>query len=300
VAGGIAAIGREHRITIEDGRALQVLERGDPGGKPVLFHNGTPNSRLIYEPIASLAERQGIRLICYDRPGYGGSTAQPGRTVADCAQDVRAIAAGLGIERLAVWGISGGGPHALACAALLPDLVPAVGVLASSAPWGADGLDYFAGMGELNVDDTRLFLKDRAAARAKCEQDRLEILDVSAEQLHENLKTLLSPADAAVLAGGLAQYLVDCWRSGLAPGAEGWWDDGVADMEPWAFELGSIRTPVLLYHGRQDRFVPFGHGEWLAAHIPGVQAELTDDDGHLTLTERHLEQIHAWLLERLR
>jgi pimeloyl-ACP methyl ester carboxylesterase len=279
---------------------LQVLERGAPDGKPVLLHNGTPNSRLMYEPQVRLAERQGIRLISYDRPGYGGSTPHPGRTVADCAQDVRAIATGLGIERLAVSGISGGGPHALACAALLPDLVPAVAVLASSAPWGADGLDYFEGMGELNAEDTRLFVEDRVAARAKCEQDRLESLEVSAEQVHEGLKTLLSPADAAVLTGELAQYLVDCMRSGLAPGAEGWWEDDVALMQPWGFELSSIRTPVLLYHGRQDRFVPFGHGEWLAGQIPGVQAELTDDDGHLTLTDRHQEQIHAWLLERLR
>ena len=296
---GIAGILREHRIAVGDGRGLQVLERGHPDGKPVLIHNGTPNSRLMYEPDVQLAERQGIRLIGYDRPGYGGSTSQPGRTVADCAQDVRAIAAGLGIERLAIWGISGGGPHALACAALLPDLVPAVGVLASVAPWGADGLDYFAGMGELNADDVRLFFEDRAAARAKCVQDRLEFLELSAEQVQELLKTLLSPADAAVLTGELAQYLVDCIRSGLAPGAEGWWEDEVALNEPWGFELGSIRTPVLLYHGRQDRFVPFAHGEWLAGHIPSVRAELTDDDGHLTLTERHLEQIHAWLLERL-
>jgi pimeloyl-ACP methyl ester carboxylesterase len=286
-------------VAAGDGRVLQVLERGHPDGKPVLVHSGTPNSRLMHEPEVRLAERQEIRLISYDRPGYGGSTSWPGRTVADCAQDVRAIASGLGVERLAIWGISGGGPHALACAALLPDLVPAVGVLASVAPWGADGLDYFAGMGELNVDDVRLFFQDRAAARAKCEQDRLEYLQVSAEQLHELLKTLLSPADAAVLTGELAQYLVDCTRSGLAPGAEGWWEDEVALNEPWGFELGSIRTPVLLYHGRQDRFVPFGHGEWLAGHIPGVRAELTDDDGHLTLTERHLEQIHARLLERL-
>lgn len=296
---GIAAIGREHRVAVGDGRVLQVLERGHPDGKPVLVHNGTPSSRLIYEPDVRLAERHGIRLISYDRPGYGGSTAQPGRTVADCAQDVSAIASRLGIERLAIWGISGGGPHALACAALLPDLVPAVGVLASVAPWGADGLDYFAGMGELNADDDRLFLEDRAAARAKCEQDRFEYLELSAEQLHKQLRTLLSPADAAALTGELAQYLVACIRSGLAPGAEGWWEDEVAFKEPWGFELGSIRTPVLLYHGRQDRFVPFAHGEWLAGQIPGVQAELTDDDGHLTLPERHLEQILAWLLERL-
>jgi pimeloyl-ACP methyl ester carboxylesterase len=296
---GIAAMGKEHQVAVDGGRVLQVLERGHPDGKPVLAHNGTPNSRLIYEPDVRLAERQGIRLISYDRPGYGGSTPQPGRTVADCAHDVRAIAAGLGIEQLAVWGISGGGPHALACAAVLPDLVPAVGVLASPAPWGADGLDYFAGMGELNADDTRLFLEDQAAARAKCEQDRLGWLELSAEQLHQQLKTLLSPVDAAVLTGELAQYVVDCGRSGLAPGAEGWWEDEVAFKEPWGFELGSIRTPVLLYHGREDRFVPFAHGEWLAGQIPGVQAELTDDDGHLTLPERHLEQIQAWLLERL-
>lgn len=297
---GVVAIGREHRVDVGDGRVLQVAEAGRSDGTPVLMHNGTPNSRLIYEPDACTAERQGIRLLCYDRPGYGGSTAQPGRTVADCAQDVRAIAAALGIDRMGVWGISGGGPHALACAALLPDLVPAVGVLASIAPWGADGLDYFAGMGELNAEDTQLYFRDRAAARAKCEQDRLESLELSPEQLHGMLKTLLSPADAAALTSEFAQYLVESTRAGLAPGAEGWWDDNVAFLEPWGFELGSIRTPVLLYHGRQDRFVPFGHGEWLAGQIPGVQAELTDDDGHLTLTERHLEQVHAWLLERLR
>jgi pimeloyl-ACP methyl ester carboxylesterase len=278
---------------------LQVLERGDPDGKPVLVHNGTPNSRLMYEPDVRLAQRQGIRLISYDRPGYGGSTPQPGRTVSDCAHDVRAIAAALGLERLAVWGISGGGPHALACAALLPDLVPAVAVLASPAPWGADGLDYFAGMGELNAEDTRLFFEDRAAARAKCEQDRLELLEVSGEQLYEVMKTLLSPTDAAALTGEWAQHLAGSLRSGLAPGAEGLWEDQVAVMEPWGFELASIRTPVVLYHGRQDRFVPFGHGQWLAGHIPGVQAQLIDDDGHLTLVEHHLEQINAWLLERL-
>jgi pimeloyl-ACP methyl ester carboxylesterase len=253
----------------------------------------------MYEPDVLKAERQGVRLISYDRPGYGGSTPQPGRTVADCVQDVRAIAGALGLERLAVSGGSGGGPHALACAALLPDLVPAVAVFASSAPWGAEGLDYFSGMGELNVEDTRLFLEDRAAARAKCQQDREELLEATAEQLHETLKTLLSPVDAELLTGQLAEYMADCIRSGLEPGDEGWWEDGVALMEPWGFELQAIRTPVLLFHGRQDRFVPFAHGEWLARQIPGVQARLLDDEGHLTLAERYLEETLAWLVEHL-
>jgi pimeloyl-ACP methyl ester carboxylesterase len=289
----------EHQIATPDGRVLQVLEAGDPAGRPVLVHNGTPNSRLLYGHDAARAERQGIRLISYDRPGYGGSTRRPGRTVADCADDVRAIAASLEIERLAVWGISGGGPHAIACAALLPELVPAVAVLASPAPLKAAGLDYFEGMGQLNVDDTVLMLEDPAAARAQREQERLEMLGMTPEGLLELLNTLLSPTDAAALTGELAEYLVAATGSGLAPGWEGWWDDDVAFLEPWGFELDSIRTPVLLRHGREDRFVPFGHGEWLARHIPGVQAELTDDDGHLTLTERHLDDVHAWLLERL-
>jgi pimeloyl-ACP methyl ester carboxylesterase len=296
---GFASVGQEHQVEVGDGRVLQVLERGDPDGKPVLCHNGTPNSRLIHEPDAELAARQGIRLISYDRPGYGGSTSMPGRTVGDCATDVRAIAAALGISRLAVWGISGGGPHALACAALLPDLVPAVGVLASPAPGGAAGLDYFDGMGELNADDARLYFDDPAAARAKADEDRLEFLETTAAELQEGLESLLSPPDAAVLTGELAEYLVRSVHSGLAPGAEGWWEDNVAVFEPWGFTVESIQTPVLLYHGREDRFVPFSHGEWLAAHVPGVEALLTDDDGHLTLTERHLPRIHEWLLERL-
>ncbi|HTU86862.1 MAG TPA: alpha/beta fold hydrolase [Solirubrobacteraceae bacterium] len=289
----------EHRVQTPDGRVLQVLERGVPDGRPVLVHNGTPNSRLMYEAEVQSAVRQGIRLISYDRPGYGGSSRHAGRSVADCAEDVRAIAAGLGIDRLAVWGISGGGPHAIACAALLPDLVPAVGVLASIAPWGAEGLDYFAGMGEMNVEDTKLQLEDPVAARAKCEQDREEVLALGADDLLDFMKTLLSPADAAVLTGDLAEYQVECNRSGLAPGSDGWWDDGVAFLAPWGFELESIQTPVLLRHGRQDRFVPFGHGEWLARRIPGVRAELTDDDGHLTQILRHIDDVHAWLLDRL-
>ena len=289
----------EHRIDTADGRVLQVLERGAPAGVPVLVHNGTPNSRLMYEPDVARAERRGIRMISYDRPGYGGSSRKPGRTVADCAADVRSIAEALGIERLGVWGISGGGPHALACAALLPDLVPAVGVLASIAPWGAEGLDYFAGMGEMNADDTRLILADREAARAKCEQDRLDTLALAADDLLDYMSSLLSPADAAVLTGELADYLVESSRSGLHPGADGWWDEDLAFISPWSFDLDSIRTPVLLRHGRQDRFVPFGHGEWLAAHIPGVEARLTDEDGHLTLTAHHLDELHDWLLDRV-
>jgi pimeloyl-ACP methyl ester carboxylesterase len=288
----------EHVIETADGRKLAVTEGGAPDGVPVLVHNGTPNSRLQYGPDVDVAREHGVRMITYDRPGYGESTAKPGRTIADCAQDVRAICSGLGIDRLLTWGVSGGGPHVLACAALLSDLVPAAASLASPAPWGAEGLDWFAGMGELNADDYRLFLRDRAAARAKLETDRTEMLAARPHQVQELIKTLVSTADAAVFTPEVARYFVESALAGLGPGGEGWWEDSVADAEPWGFALSDIAIPILLLHGQQDRFVPFGHGVWLAGQIPGVEARLTEEDGHLTLTVHHLGEVYDWLLER--
>lgn len=289
----------ERTVTTPDGRILAIEEAGDPGGRPVLVHNGSPNSRHLYGPHAADAAERGLRLISYDRPGYGGSAPQPGRSHASCAADVRAICASLGIGQLGIWGISGGGAHALACAALLPDLVVGVASLAGLAPYGAEGLDWFDGMGQDNADDFKLQVTDPAAARAKLEQDREETLAASASDLQEVLKTLLTPTDAAVLTGKLAEYLDYCGHEGLAPGSEGWWEDAWAQTGAWEFELADISVPVLVMHGRQDLFVPFGHGEWLAAHVPGVEARLLDDDGHLTLLQNRIPEVHAWLSARL-
>jgi pimeloyl-ACP methyl ester carboxylesterase len=285
----------ERTVRTADGRTLAVEEAGDPDGRPVLVHMGTPNSRHLYGRNAADAAGRGLRLISYDRPGYGGSTPQPGRAIADCVGDVRAICATLGIDRLVMWGISGGGPHVLACAALLPDLVAAAASLGSPAPYGAAGLDWFAGMGQDNVDDFRLLLADEDAARVKLEEDREKFLAASADELAEAMESLLSPADVAVFTGELADYLASSMREGLAPGGQGWWDDGCAEAGPWGVELSDISVPVLLLHGRQDKFVPFSHGEWLAAHIPGVEARLLADDGHLTLLEHRVGEVHAWL-----
>lgn len=284
-------------IATPDGRQVRVEEAGDPKGMPVLMHHGTPGAGHLYRPHVADAMDRGIRLIGYDRPGYGRSTPQPGRSVADCAADVRAIAAALGIDRLGVWGISGGGPHALACAALLPDLVVAVGSLAAIAPYGAPGLDYFTGMGEENVDDIKLSLEDEPAARAKLIEDRERVLALTAEDMVQAFPTLVSAADAAAFTLELAEYLVACNQDGLAPGGGGWWDDGGAHLHPWGFDLESIRVPVQLWHGRHDRFVPCQHGEWLASKIPGVEAHLTEEDGHLTLLQRRVGEVHAWLLD---
>lgn len=287
----------ERLIKCSDGRVLRVEEAGDPHGKAILMHHGTPGSAVLYGPHVSDAMDRSIRLIGYDRPGYGGSTAHPGRTVADCAADVRSIADVLGVNRLGVWGFSGGGPHALACAALLPDLVVAVGSLAAIAPYGAPGLDYFAGMGEENVDDIKLMLADEPAARAKAIDDRERLLALSAEDMAKAFPTLLSAVDAAAVTAGMAEYLWQSGQIGLASSDQGWWDDGKAHLQPWGFAFESTRVPVQLWHGRHDRFVPFRHGEWLAGKIPRVEAHLTDDDGHLTLMQNRVGQLHAWLLE---
>jgi pimeloyl-ACP methyl ester carboxylesterase len=289
----------ERTVETPDGRTLAVQEAGDPAGRPVLVHLGSPNSRHLYGPNVADAAERGLRLICYDRPGYGGSTQQPGRTHADCAADVLAICASLQIDQVAIWGISGGGAHALACAALLPDLVVAVASLAGLAPYPAEGLDWFDGMGQENVDDFQMFMEDKAAARAKMEEDREQFLEASAEDLAKALESLLSPIDAATLTGEMAEYLAFSGHEGLAPGIEGWWEDAGAQAGDWGFGLSDISVPVMVMHGRQDRFVPVGHGEWLAAHIPGVEARILDDDGHLTLLEHRIPEVHSWLSSEL-
>jgi len=290
----------EQTITTAGGRTLRISDEGDPGGTPVLWLHGSPGSRLVDSVSADKAREKGIRLIGYDRPGYGGSGRHEGRNIADCAADVRAIAAALGIERLAVWGISGGGPHAAACAALLEDLVPAVAVLGSIAPYGAPKLDYFAGMGELNVEDIKRQLTDQAAARARNAEERRELLDADLGAVMESWQSLLSPVDVGTLTDEFGASLLAQIKEGLRPSDEGWWDDSVAHLSDWGFGLTQIRTPVLVVHGRHDRFVPFSHGEWLAGAIPTAQPLLLEDEGHISLITNRLGEIEDWLLERMR
>ena len=283
-------------VLASDGRELCVEMGGNASGTPVLVHGGTPNSRHLYGPWVVDADRRSIRLISYDRPGYGGSTPSPGHSVADGAADVRAIAEALGLERVAVWGYSGGGPYALACAALLPGLVVAAATLGSVAPYGAPGLDYFTGMGEGNFDGVRLYFSDPEAARKQGMEERDQMLRATPDQVADSFKTLLAPVDAAVLTGEFAEFLARCGHDGLAPGDQGWWDDGVAHLSPWGFDLDSIRVPVKVWHGRHDRFVPFQHGQWLSKHVPGADAELSEEDGHLTLLTARVGEVHEWLL----
>ena len=199
--------------------------------------------------------------------------------MADCAEDTRTVIDALEVDRFAVWGVSGGGPHALACASLLGDRVVAAATLASPAPFDADGLDWWADTGQENIDDDLLVLNDPEAARAKLAKDRLEFFDPSEPDMARAHPTLFSPADAAVLTDELGDYLRRRNRTGLAPGIEGVWEDSVAMLKPWGFAVDTIQTPVMVWHGRQDRMVPFQHAEWLTRRLPSAEAHLSDDDG---------------------
>lgn len=262
-----------------------------------LLH-GTPGSRRAFDPWVLDARARGLRLLTYDRPGYGGSTARPGRSVGDVAEDVAEIADALGLERFAVWGFSGGGAPALACAARLPKRVVGAASIAGVAPYPAEGLDWVGDAGELNAEDFRLMLADRPAWLAKSKKDREEMLTLTPAKLEAMFASLLSDVDRAASTPAWTEFLVAQIREGLAPGDEGIRDDNLSTILPWGFRLEEIPVPTQLWHGAHDRFVPFTHGQWLARRIPNVEAHLEPAEGHTSLTVRKPPEVHAWLNAR--
>lgn len=289
---------QERTVLTESGREIRIFEGGKPDGVPILVHSGTPGSRLLSSKEIENALSHGIRLIGYDRPGYGGSTPFPGRTVASAADDMIVIANALKLERLATWGHSGGGPHALACAALQPDRVFAAVALASPAPYEADGLDWLAGMGESNIEEFGAAIEGRDALEKFIEAEAPGLLAADAKSLLQAFRSLLSPVDADVLTGDFVAFLIDNIVEGIKERRDGWVDDDLAFTKHWGFDLGQIQIPVLLLHGTQDRFVPFSHGEWLASHIPGVDAQILPEDGHITLIVKRISEVHSWLINK--
>jgi pimeloyl-ACP methyl ester carboxylesterase len=286
---------REHTVSV-GGRRLAVLDGGHEGGPAVFVSHGTPSSGLLWKGSLEDAEARGLRLLGYDRPGYGGSDPHPGRRVGDAATDTAAIADALGIERFAVEGGSGGGPHALACAALLPDRVVAAACQAGIAPYPADGLDWLAGMGQANLDEFAAALEGREALEAFNGREAEALLASGPEAFADELRSLLSPADAEALTGEFAAFLLEATRRALVNGVEGWVEDDFAFLTPWGFDLGDIRVPVQLWHGAQDMFAPIAHGRWLSERIPGVEAHLSEEDGHFSVQIGRIGAVHEWLL----
>ncbi|KOV79132.1 alpha/beta fold hydrolase [Nocardia sp. NRRL S-836] len=256
-------------------RTLHVYDVGE--GVPVFWHHGTPNLGLPPEPLF----RPGVRWISYDRPGYGTSTPVPGRTVASAATDVAHIADELGISTFAVVGHSGGGPHALACAALLGDRVTGVVAAASMAPFDAPGLDPFAGMiasGQASL---------RAAMAGRAEKERYETSGVEYDPE-------FTETDLAALRGPWS-FFDKVVPPALANGPGPLIDDDIAYVTPWGFDTASISVPILLLHGARDGIAPVSYAHWLAARIPGAELRVTAEDGHISVLN-HAPAALDWLL----
>jgi pimeloyl-ACP methyl ester carboxylesterase len=286
----------ERTVNLPDGRTLAVADAGDHGGAPVVVHHGTPGCGRLHRPWVEDARSRGIRLIGYDRAGYGASDRRPGRAVADVAADIAAVADALGLDRFATWGASGGGPHALATAALLDDRVVAAATFAGVGPHGEPDLDFLAGMGEDNVTEFGAALAGEDELRPMLEAFAGSVAATTPEQLADEMRTLLSPPDVAALTGDLAAFLHGSFITAVENGVGGWMDDDLAFTRPWGFDAGAISVPVQLWQGAQDLMVPAAHGEWLARHVPGADVHRCPDDGHLTVLENHLGEVHAWLL----
>jgi len=273
-------------LELPGGRRLAgwASEGGSPNG--LLFHVGTPCAGIPYEPLVAEAVGRGLRFVTYSRPGYAGSTRREGRTVADCRDDVVAIAVALSLDRLHVVGWSGGGPHALACAALLPDLVASTATLAGVAPWGAAGLDWLEGMAEENVDEFGAALEGHDALEAFLAPILDDVRGRTGANVAEALGGLVTDVDRAALTGALADYLAALNGEAVANGPWGWLDDDLAFTRDWGFALDDVATAVSVWQGRQDAMVPYAHGEWLARHVPGALPMLFEDEGHISLVRR--------------
>lgn len=287
-------IGRDS-VKLPDGRQLAIETSGAPDGFPVFLLHGTPGSKTGPKPRGALLHRLGVRLICYDRPGYGGSTRAPGRAVSDAAADVAFIADRLRLHDFAVVGRSGGGPHALACAALLGGRVTRTGVLVGIAPAGAHDLDWFDGMTDENIQEYSAAEEDvawleqnlrrRAADGASDPESMLRFLEPQMSKTDHHV------VDDLVIRGLLHENYIQAFRQG----PEGWIDDALAFRRPWGFDLSSITTPVRLWHGADDRFTPVSHAHWLQRQLCHVEVEVNPHAGHFGAIEA-LPRMLAWLV----
>ena len=279
------------QVPLPDGRSLDLFTAGPEAGIPLVFHCGTPGSGLPFRPfVAALADR-GLRYVSFSRPGYGGSTRRAGRAVVDVVDDTAAVLEAIGAERAYVIGWSGGGPHALACAARLDGRVIATATIGGVAPYPAEGLDWTAGMGAENIEefgaavagpDQLIVFKEREAPKLRV---------VTPEAVADAFGDLIDDVDRGSLTGEFAAWTADCFHEALRVGYWGWFDDDLAFVKPWGFELAELRSPVFVWQGGHDRMVPFAHGEWLVAHIPSARARLLPEHGHLSIAVASLPRI---------
>ena len=278
-------------LTLPDGRELEYLTGGAADGFPLVHHSGTPSAAVVDPLVWAGAERAGLHLVTYSRPGYGASTSRPAPEgwpvplVAD-ASDTAALLDHLGMGEFVTLGWSGGGPRALACAATLPGRCLAAATLAGVAPADESGPDWTEGMGEENVRDFAAAREGRVSYGPIAVEQAAALATVTAADIVASMGDLVDEVDAAALSDEIGGAVAASFNHAVAQGPGGMVEDTLQIVQPWGFDLAAITVPVSVWQGARDRMVPFAHGRWLAATIPGARAHLFDDEGHISLVAK--------------
>jgi pimeloyl-ACP methyl ester carboxylesterase len=269
---------------LPDGRVFEYSAAGNPGRELLVFCVGTPSAVVDFPYVADAAAARGLRSVICSRPGYGWSTRNEGRTVADAAFDTAALADHLGAERFLVMGWSGGGSTALACSALLPARVRAAVVLAGTAPPVEAGEVWTTWFPPDMADEVRaLRTKPPAELAPEYEQAAKQFAELSGEHMANSENQSAADKAALIEVPEVAEWLARSIQSATSAGIWGWLDDDLAWAKPWGFDVAGIREPEIDRHGDEDGFVSIEQGRWLAAHIPGARFDEMPGGGHTTV-----------------
>jgi pimeloyl-ACP methyl ester carboxylesterase len=280
-------------LTLSDGRVLDLLVQGPDDGEVLLFVHGTPGCAEVPSGIAAAAAARGLRCVAWSRPGYGGSTRQRGRVVADFAVDAAAVLDHLGVRRAYAAGWSGGGPHVLSLGAVIPERIHGIASIAGVAPYAESqgSLEFLAGMGADNIVEFGASIEGEAQVRGYLEPMLPTYQALQADQIVAELASLLPEVDRAFCTGELGEEMAASFREAVRLGVDGWVDDDLAFVSPWGYDLDAIAVPVSLWQGSVDLMVPFAHGRWLASALPQARVHLLDGEGHLSIGVGHAQAI---------
>jgi pimeloyl-ACP methyl ester carboxylesterase len=268
----------ESTMTLPDGRTLAYTDIGASGGRVAYYFHGAPGGRLELVSLDEAFAAMDVRVITADRPGYGGSTPHTGRTTADWAGDVAALADHLGTGRFVVMGLSSGGPYTVACASLLRDRV--VGAVIAAGNTDMTWPDARSGYLQSELDI--MAMDDENAAVAWCEE---QYGSDGSGFFGGDLD--LGPTDNVWLADATnLTSLMSTMAEAFVQGVIGYAHDITVQGRAWAFDPSSITAPTIVVHGADDRLVPLSHSQHTASLIPGSELRVVPDCGHLSLGDR--------------